>query len=362
MKTFSKSIVIALLTTVLVTSAEPVLPPAAVPAANNSQTSTIVVPSNSVNQTQTVTVQATSTGQVTPINFQYRRPPNSNLGKSIDPPFPKISYPSGAEIRQETLSQIGDLQLTPEQINVIKNIQLQRDRANAMPYTNAAKPVTRTLPINLHPGTQPPVIRLAFGMQTSIVFSDAAGNPWLIDNVVLNRSLFNDQRQENNSAAKTGENSDYKGTNILTIEPMTSTPYGNVSITLKGMSTPIILILATGQNEVDVRVDTKVPGHNPDAFMASSYISMPQTDSSLGYFLDGIPPTGSKALKVSGFPGTQAWFYENNTYIKTSADVQFPAFISAAKSTSGIGIYKFNGKIPSVTVLSAGRAFTTFIE
>lgn len=339
-------------------SSEPILPPAAVPSANNSTTSTIVVPAQ--NQTQTMTVQPLLNGQIVrPSTFQYHRPPNSNLGKTIDPPLPIIKQPSGSEIRQETLSQLGDLQLTPEQMNIIKNIQLQRDRANAMPYTTAAKPVTRTLSINLNPGIQPPVIRLAMGMQTSIVFSDGAGNPWFIDNVVLNRSLFNDQRQETNSNK---DQTNYKGTNILTLEPMTSTPYGNVSITLKGMTTPIILILTSGGKEVDVRVDTKVPGHNPDSFIAQSYRTMPSSDENLGYFLDGIPPSGSKALKVRGFPGTEAWLYQNNTYVKTTAEVQFPAFISAAKATTGMGIYKFNGKLSSVTVLSGGRAITTFLE
>lgn len=341
-------------------SAEPVLPPAAVPAANNSKTSTIVVPSQnqSFRQGQTLTVQALPSGQViTPVTFQYQRPPNSNLGKSILPPMPMITYPSGADLRRETINQIGDLQLNPSQMNEIKQLQLERSRAQAMPYLSAAKPVTRTLPINLNPGIEPPVIRLSMGMQSSIVFSDESGNPWYIDNVVLNRSLFNDQRLENQN-----EKDDYKGTNILTIEPLSATPYGNVSITLKGMSTPIILILTTGQNQVDVRVDAKVPGMNPDSLATSTYISMPQTDSSLSYFLDGVPPVGAKNLQVVGFSNTEAWFYQNNTYVKTSADVQFPAYMAAAKSTTGMGIYRFSGKPPSIILLSGGKAITTFIE
>jgi intracellular multiplication protein IcmK len=342
-------------------NAEPVLPPAVVPAANNSpHTSTIVVSAQKQNmrQGQTMTVQALPSGQViNPVTFQYQRPPNSNLGKTINPPLPIVAYPTGFDIRRDTISQIGDLQLNPQQMNTIKQLQLERSRAQATPYITIAKPITRTLPINLNPGIQPPVIRLSMGMQTSIVFSDESGSPWYIDNVVLNRSLFNDQRQENQS-----EKSDYKGTNILTIEPLSATPYGNVSVTLKGMATPIILILTTGQNQVDVRVDAKVPGLNPDSFATSEYISMPQTDTSLSYFLDGIPPVGAKTLRAVGFPGVEAWTYQNNTYVRTYADVQFPAYMTAAKSTTGMGIYRFSGKPPSIILLSGGKAITVFIE
>lgn len=340
--------------------AEPVLPPAVVPAANNSRTSTIIVAdrNQNINRGQPVTVQALPSGQViTPVSFQYQRPVNSNLGKTINPPLPIIAYPTGSEIRKDTISEIGDLQLNPKQMNLIKQLQLERSRAQATPYATIAKPVTRTLPINLNPGIQPPVIRLSMGMQTSIVFSDESGSPWYIDNVVLNRTLFNDQRQNNQS-----ENSDYKGTNILTIEPLSATPYGNVSITLKGLSTPIIFILTTGQNQVDVRVDAKVPGNNPDSMFTNSYISMPQTDTNLGNFLDGIPPTGAKNLRVVGYPNVEAWFFQNNTYVRTSSDVQFPAYTAAAKSTSGVGVYRFSGKPPSIILLSGGKAITTFIE
>lgn len=342
-----------------------VMPPAAIPGGGNTTASTIVVAAPN-GQVGTTTVQPTRNGQisgqvvsagVTPATFQYQRPPGSNLGKQVISPMPIVNYPTGQDVRVDTLNTLGNLQLTPEQINQLKILQLEKERARAMPYPNAAEPVVRTLPLDLSPGKKPPALRLSMGMQTSVVFSDAAGNAWMIDKVSLNRTLFSDGRAES-----AGATADVRPTNVLTLEPLTAVPYGNVTVTLKGMTTPIILILTAGQNQVDARVDAKVPGHNPDAYVAASYISSPQKDEYLGYFLDGVPPTGAKRLQVSGGTSSEAWTFNGHTYLKTSADVQFPAYLHGAKSTTGVNIYRFAGKPSSVTLLAGGRATTVFIE
>lgn len=339
-----------------------VMPPAAVPDANNPSSSTIVVAAPT-GQTGTTQVQPNRNGQisgpavvtgVTPANFQYHRPPGSNLGREVISPLPPVIMPDGRQVRTDTIDSIGNLQLTPQQIQDLKRLQIERDRARATPYPIVADPVVRTLALDLSPGKSPPALRLSMGFQTSVVFSDGGGNPWMIESVSLNRTLFSDGQRGMGESAQP--------TNVLTLEPLSSVPYGNVTVMLKGMSTPIILILTSGQDKVDARVDAKVPGHNPDAYAAVSYISSPQRDANIGYFLDGVPPEGAKRLKVTGGMGAEAWSYQNHTYLKTAADVQFPAFLHAAKSTTGVNVFRFPNKPSSVSLLAGGRATTIFIE
>ena len=120
-----------------------VVPPPAVPGGNNPGGSTIVVATPGGSRTEAVRPQRNGT-VITPATFRYHRPPGSNLGKDVVSPPPKVRDLSGSEVRAGVLDNVTGLQLTPEQINTIKNLQLEKDRARAMPYTEAADPVTRT--------------------------------------------------------------------------------------------------------------------------------------------------------------------------------------------------------------------------
>ena len=86
-----------------------------------------------------------------------------------------IVYPSRREVVEDTIKEAEDASFTTRDLNRLKRLELTRDRAKASPYITPAKPVTRTIPVNLDPGVQPRVIRLSRGLLTSIVFSDRAG-------------------------------------------------------------------------------------------------------------------------------------------------------------------------------------------
>lgn len=280
-------------------------------------------------------------------------PPN-NLGNSA----PSVVYPSSTQISEEMIRDLEQLQLSPEQAARVKELYLRRETINATPYVAPANPITRTLAVNLEPGVAPPVIRLSRGQQSSIVFSDVNGNPWMIKRVSLNRQLFSDGHSE----GAAGGNKDEEPINVLSLEPLKPVVYGNVSVTLNGLSTPIILTLISGQSDVDVRVDAKVPGRNPNAGATVSVTSMPTIDSDLPYFMDGTPPKQAKRLRVRGLEGTTAWAYHNNLYLRTHATAQYPAYLAAARSTSGVSVYRYSGLHDTVTLLIGGRAVTVFIE
>ncbi len=285
-------------------------------------------------------------------------PPASGLGQQAgDGPGLRVVYPRTDDVVNDVVSEVEDLTLTPEQRHRLKALFLELEREKATPYLTPPKPITRTVMVNLDPGVSPPVLRLARGQQTSLVFADMTGQPWYVEKVVLNRQLFTDGKNDQAAAANAEP-----PTNVLSLEPMGPASYGNVTITLRGLATPVIFILTSGQDEVDMRVDAHVPGRNPDAADLVALQTLPQIDLALSSFLDGVPPKEARRLKLDGAEDAAAWAYHDQLYVRTPGDAQYPAYISAARSTSGLSVYKFAELHSSVTILRGGRAITLFIQ
>ena len=126
------------------------------------------------------------------------QPPPKVPAKDLDQQHskgPQVVYPHTKEVVEDTISDIEDLQLTPGQFDRLKRIYLERERQKSTPYTSPAKPMTRTMFVNLDPGISPPVLRLSRGQQSSVIFSDLSGQPWFIEHISMNRQLFSDGRQ-----------------------------------------------------------------------------------------------------------------------------------------------------------------------
>ncbi|EPA7489446.1 DotH/IcmK family type IV secretion protein [Yersinia enterocolitica] len=324
---------------------------------------TTIVPAQSANVATQKGVSATSENQhasTEPNDYTddksiqpKDRPPESGLGLQVTPP--QVVYPASQQIVEETLTDLESLQLTPEQSNRLKEINLERNRQKSSPYVSPPNPVTRTLLVNLNAGVTPPTIRLATGQLSTIVFSDTNGQAWNINRVSINCVQFN-------SALGCEKEKDAEQTNIITIEPKQPTAYGNITVTLNGLSTPVIFILTSGQKDVDMRVDAKLTGHNPDAEQSISLTGMPSIDSEMTSFLDGVPPKNAKRLKVTGLDDVEAWVYNDAMYVRANANAQYPAYISAGRSTTGMSIYKYAQTYSNVTFTTGGRAVTVSIE
>jgi intracellular multiplication protein IcmK len=300
--------------------------------------------------------QQNQTKQQNPLGISknYTQPPASGLGQTVNislPP-PPLPAPTVRKRVNKAFNDFEQSQLTTGQVKRLKKQNLQNSEASMSPYNSTPKPVTRTLMIDLSPGVNAPILRLSSGSLTSIVFSSLNGDPWYIENVKLNRNMFSD-------GANAG---DTNPTNVLTLEPLRPIAQGNVSVMLKGLSTPVIFSLSSGQKEVDFRVDVKISGRNPDATTKVSYEErIPSIDDNVPYFLDGVPPKQAKKLRVVG-GDVEAWELNNSMYIRTNADVQYPAYYSSARSTSGLAVYRFDQIYHSVTLLQNGRAYTVMIE
>jgi intracellular multiplication protein IcmK len=242
----------------------------------------------------------------------------------------------------------GAMPMTPDQIKQFKAMMQETQRAAATDVGAPPKPVSSTIIVNMAPGATPPAIRMYQGFITSMVFMDSSGASWPIANYDLgNATAFNVQWD--------------KESNVLMIQPLQPYTYANLAIRLKGMSTPVMLTLVPGQSQVDYRVDLRVNGLGPNATAANVGGTMPShSDPTLLSVLDGIPPSGSKKLKINEQVG-QVWLVGSTQYLRTRFTVLSPGWINKLTSPDGMHAYKMT-KTPNVLLSEYGKTVLEKIE
>ncbi len=227
--------------------------------------------------------------------------------------------------------------LSPEQIRTLRRIVDDADRAAAAQPRFTPKPISTAVTANLAPGRQPPVVRLYDNYVTSILFIDAVGNPLPIVSADLVKGSFTGFPIDANS-------------NVLKISPASPYASGNLSVSLKDVSVPVVLTLISGQREVDLRVDVRVTGGNVSARLASQGGGSPANQAMLE-FLSGGVPEGARSL-VTDSADVQAWAFNGRYYVRTALTLLSPAYTNPGKSSDGTSFYE----IPPTPVLVVSLA------
>lgn len=231
-------------------------------------------------------------------------------------------------LRTEAFKQLLENQspLTPDQILELRRQHDQIQKATMTPTTAPPRPVSSTIEIDLSPGFAPPLIRLAAGYVSSIVFVDETGKPWPLSDYSLGNSKdFNIQWD--------------KKTHTLFMQSNTPYATGNMAIRLAKLSTPISISLVAGQKEVDYRLDLQIKARGPNAEAPISN-SLPQsTPRYLINALDGIPPPKSQELAVHGGQG-RAWLFDNKLIFRSNLTVLSPAWTHSVSSPDGTHVYE----------------------
>lgn len=276
----------------------------------------------------------------TPIAVPYQQqqgnvvPESSDDGKMID----ELAY----EQVEEQLFPMTENQITNLR-DKYQNIELAKTAEPAPPT-----PVATSQFVNLSPGSTPPVVRLAQGFVTSLVFLDSTGAPWPISAYDLgDPSTFNIQWD------KTG--------NTLMIQSSKLYNYGNMAVRLEGLNTPVMLTLVPGQKEVDYRVDMRIQGIGPNAQMPTLGDNLPPSANRLLlHVLDGVPPPGSTRLTVSG-GDARAWLFRNKMYVRTNLTILSPAWLATMTSADGMHAYEMQ-KSPVILVTWHGKVMQLKVE
>ncbi len=251
-------------------------------------------------------------------------------------------YPGDLKkISQEAFAKVvrNQVSMTPDQINLLHSMLDKSQRAAAQPPGVPPKATSSSILVDLAPGATPPVIRLRDGYVTSVVFVDATGQPWPIAAYDLgNPKRFNIHW-------------DQKG-NTLMIQASSTYQRGNMAVLLRGMNTPVMMTLIPGQQAVDYRLDVRIPRLGPNALTTST--SLPGTgDPRLLNVLDGIPPTGSKQLRLS-MMGSQAWLAGTVMFLRSPLAVLSPSWTATVRSDDGMHAYEMQ-PAPVILVMEHGK-------
>ena len=247
-------------------------------------------------------------------------------------------------------SSMGDtFPLTSDQIGVIKKSFDKENSVLSTPAVPNPAGQTSTRNISLAPGSEIPVVRLAKGYISTLVFLDSTGQPWPVSNYSIgDPNSFNIQWD--------------KESNVLFVQPQFTYGHGNIGVRLAGSPTPIMLQLACGRGEVDYRLDFTLPGDGPFAKPSEISYKDPsyQFDSYLSRFLDGKSVIGATPLKLVPNVG-QAWLYHGQVVLRLNTAVISPKWLSYSSSSDGMKVYKM-AKINTFVVSSAGKTQSVRIE
>lgn len=239
------------------------------------------------------------------------------------------------------------LPMSPEQIKRLRELFNQTQAAAATTPGTPPRPTISSQYVKLEPGATPTVIRLAQGYVTTLAFLDSTGQPWPVDNYDIgNPQAFNIQWD--------------KKSNLLMIQATSLYNVGNLAIQLRGLETPVMVTLISGQKAVDYRIDLRIPGNGPNA-KALLGRNLPQSaDPALLNILEGVPPAGNTILKISGGLA-QAWLVSDHLYLRTRLTLISPAWIATMSSPDGMKAYEMP-KTPLILGFEDGQSIQLKIE
>lgn len=237
-----------------------------------------------------------------------------------------------AEIRKQAFNAAitGLIPLNPDEIRELLKRYDRTRQAVETPVYPYPKPEIVTQDIVLDPGTTPPVIKLATGHVTIINFVDITGEPWPMQDLSW-AGNFEVIRSE-------------PGGNRLGISPMSDFAYGNISVQLLEMRTPISFTLETQREMVhyrfDARVGQKGPYAKPSLISSSAPVTISAGGKDLNAVLEGVAPRGSEKLAVEGVDGrTTAYRIGGTTYVRTPMTLLSPAWDGSVSSADGMNVY-----------------------
>lgn len=250
-------------------------------------------------------------------------------------------------VSQEAYKRVvkGISPLSTDQIKEMREVFNEINKASSYTGGTPPTPLTSSIVVDLSTGSTPPVIRLAAGYVTTVMFIDSTGQPWPIKAYDIgNPNHFNVAWNQSTAGEKSGDSM----LNTLMIQAMTQYRDGNLAVMLRGMNTPVIFTLVPGQKVVDYRVDVQVPRLGPNA--KSQVTQLPTTaNPQLLDILNNIPPAKAVKQNVTG-GDAKVWSLGKTYFVRTPLTIVSPAWVSKMSGADGhVNAYE----LPKASVLLA---------
>lgn len=237
----------------------------------------------------------------------------------------------------------GLLPLSDEQVHTFMQRLESMQNAAQPPSFGAPKGEIKVVGISLDPGGTPPQIKLAAGYVTTVDIVDQTGQPWPILDVGVGGNFEVTPTKA--------------GSHVVRVVPLTRVGRGNLSLLLKGLSTPIIFRLAAGGDTFHMRYDARIPRLGPMAkapLIRQRHSGPVAADEMISMILENAPPTGATRLKIGGVDSrTKAWRVGDNVYVRTPLALLSPAWNASASSADGMTVYEI-GNAPVLLMSDNG--------
>ncbi|HPF78813.1 MAG TPA: DotH/IcmK family type IV secretion protein [Alphaproteobacteria bacterium] len=264
--------------------------------------------------------------------FDYTAEKNINAEFELggQDPNKKSQQELAEEIRREAFDAAitGLFPLKPENIKDLLKEYDKTKRAVEEPVHGIPTPRVNVETVSLDPGVAPMVIHTAVGHITTLNILDVTGAPWPVQDISWAGDFEVIEPEE--------------GGHVIRITPMAVAAYGNMSIRLLTLKTPVTIMLKTGTDEVQYRVDARIPEFGPFATtpLIDGGSERVAGNATIMAVLDGVPPTGAQKLDVSGVDGrTTAYKISATTYVRTPLTLLSPGWDQSVTSADGMNVY-----------------------
>lgn len=267
----------------------------------------------------------------------------ANMGLAAPPE--KSPEEIASEIREDAFNAAltGILPLEPNEIRKVLKRYDQTQEASERPIYEYPEPQVVVKNVSLDPGVSPVEIKVATGHVTTLNVVDISGAPWPIQDVTWAGNFEIVQPES--------------GGHVVRITPMSEFAYGNISIRMLELKTPITFVLRAHRDEVYYRIDARLPEYGPLATppIIDGGITIAAGNPSMTAVLDGVPPEQARKMDVTGVDGrTTAFHYNGMVYVRTPLTLLSPAWSGSIKSADGMNVYTLNNA-PVLLLSDQGR-------
>ncbi len=258
-------------------------------------------------------------------------PQESRLDNAIRNEAERSFYDAKKQRYQTTFERAyeGLVPLGPNEVRDTMSRYERTQRASVPPSSGQPRGQVRIKTLSLEPGSEPPTINISSGYVTTITILDATGEPWPILDLGIGGNF---------EVSKTGG-----GNHVIRVMPLTRFGYGNLSVLLQDLSTPIIFKLSSGGATVDYRFDARVPRLGPNAKLSliDKKNKLQAGSAEIMGFLDNAPPPEAKRVRINGADSrTMAWTVDRRMFVRTPLTMLSPAWDSSVSSADGTTVYE----------------------
>ncbi|GGF92591.1 MULTISPECIES: DotH/IcmK family type IV secretion protein [Cysteiniphilum] len=269
--------------------------------------------------------------------------------------------------------------LKPSQIKALKEYNRSIEAAKNMIVK--LKKNRRTF---LYHDDQPPTIYIAKNRLTNIQFVDNAGNPYPIqDYNISDENAFKVFQRGGGNAATIVQSSDRKDyaytpdktqkksdqqsdkktdllpasmRNSLTIDGTTDYAQGDLIIYLADKQMPVHLFLDSSDEQYDYQVNISIDGLTQSSLQEVKYtgVDFTRPSNAMMQFLNGTAPKGARPMDIS-ISNASVWQYSGYFYVRTKAELQSPAYISRASTSSGYTVFQIASGNHVLSFVDHGR-------